>query len=126
MRRAAGVILVVENNEDLREVLRELLEDAGFGVRCAADGVEALALLRSTAIALVLLDMHMPTMDGFEFRARQLAEPALAQIPVVVLTGDRHVALEGVEMMLKPFETEQLLQRVRSNVNREAAGASSG
>ncbi len=114
MRRAAGVILVVENNEDLREVLRELLEDAGFGVRCAADGVEALALLRSTAIALVLLDMHMPTMDGFEFRARQLAEPALAQIPVVVLTGDRHVAPGGVEMVLKPFEPEPLPQRVRT------------
>ena len=114
-RLATGRVLVVENDDAMREALRDLLEDAGYGVVCARDGVEALAALRREAICFVLLDLHLPTMDGFELRRRQLEDPALASVPVAVLTSDAHGTLgDTVPVIWKPFAAEDLLKVVRA------------
>ena len=81
-------ILVVEDEPDLRDALTWVLRQEGYAVSAAANGREALDWLRgSSSPWLILLDLRMPLMDGFEFRVRQLQEPNLAAIPVVVLSA---------------------------------------
>ena len=110
-----GTILIVEDDFDLRDSLQDMLEDEGYHVATAADGAEALAYLRSRpAPGLVLLDWMMPTCDGRQFRTEQLADPALAHIPVVLLTADARVrdqmpSLGLSEFLGKPFRLEALL-----------------
>ena len=112
-------ILVVEDDKDVRESLRELLEDEGFAVLCAEHGMAALEALR-TADALpklILLDLTMPVMDGYRFRAAQLADPAIALVPVIVMTADsdledkrRRIGCEHV--LRKPMKANELLATV--------------
>jgi CheY-like chemotaxis protein len=93
--RAAPEILIVEDEPDLREGLAMLFADEGYRVSTAGDGAAALARLRQgPRPSLVLLDLMMPVMDGWQFRAHQLADPALARIPVIVLSG---VVLDDTE-----------------------------
>jgi CheY-like chemotaxis protein len=80
-------ILIVDDDSDTREGLSLAMEAAGYSVRTARDGVEALKVLRQCRPDLILLDLVMPTMDGWTFRMQQLRDPALADIPVVVLAG---------------------------------------
>src|SRR4051812_4876455 len=80
-------VLVVEDDYSTREGLACLLGEE-FNVRCAAHGEEALQYLRGNpAPDLILLDLMMPVLSGWEFRRQQLQEPALSNIPVVVLTA---------------------------------------
>lgn len=109
------MVLIVEDDEDIRQGLQELLEDEGYFVCCASDGAAALAILRRSAVSLVLLDLHIPEMDGWEFRRHQLAEPPLAKIPVVGLTADAFAQLEGTVTVRKPFDFDELLRVVRQN-----------
>jgi CheY-like chemotaxis protein len=109
-----GAVMVVEDDFAIRETLRELIEDEGYQVLWASNGQEALAVLGHTSPRLILLDLMMPVMDGCEFRVAQCRDPALAGIPVVVISADH--ALEqkavglGVEGWLaKPFELDALL-----------------
>src|SRR5919206_1695644 len=83
-----GEVLVVEDDFAIRETLRELLEDEGYRVAWAANGKEALARLHERAPRVILLDLMMPVMDGWEFRVAQQRDPALASIPVVVISAD--------------------------------------
>ncbi|HKA35558.1 MAG TPA: response regulator [Thermoanaerobaculia bacterium] len=116
------LILVVEDDNDLRETLLDVLDRAGFEVVIAANGEEALATLESgRPTALVLLDLHMPVMDGLEFRRRQLESIGLSDVPVLVITGDRQGQSEarrlGFERFLsKPFGEEDLLKSVTESV----------
>jgi CheY-like chemotaxis protein len=81
-------ILLVEDEPDLRADLAYLLKDEGYRVRTAAHGAEALELLEGGARpAVILLDLMMPVMDGWETRARLRTTPALSNIPVVILSG---------------------------------------
>ena len=115
---------MVEDDEALRVSLRDVLEDAGYGVTCVRDGVDALAVMRREPVCFVLLDMHLPTMDGAEFRRRQLADPALADVPIAVLTSDAHANLgDDVPVLWKPFDLDDLLRLVRACC---AAGGVSG
>lgn len=84
-------VLVVDDDEMIRESLIEALGDHGYAARGASDGREALDLLRAPepAPCLIILDLMMPVMDGREFREAQLADPALSQIPVVVVSANR-------------------------------------
>jgi CheY-like chemotaxis protein len=113
-------ILVVEDETDIRSEIAELLRDAGFDVTEAADGKEALEKLRAgDPPCLILLDLMLPGVDGWTFRAEQLKDPSLAAIPVVVLSGVRDVAAETRDLKVsaflkKPFEAEQLLTVVQS------------
>jgi CheY-like chemotaxis protein len=116
--RRLKTILVVEDDIDIREMTGELLRDAGYFVESAADGVEALERLRSTgAISLVVLDLNMPRMNGFEFRERQLGDPTLAGIPVIAMTAYGQLAeqtarLGPVPCLHKPFERTELITMI--------------
>src|SRR4051812_11197383 len=81
-------LLLVEDDKAIRESLGEALRDHGFDVATAANGCEALGLLRSTPRpAAILLDLMMPVMDGWDFRQEQLADSVLRDVPVVVVTA---------------------------------------
>ena len=108
-------ILIVEDDEPVREALVALLEGAGYRVVEAADGAEALQRLRGTdPVGLILLDLMMPVMNGWEFRDHQRRDPALAAIPVVIVTADHAAAAKAAAVgaagcLLKPFEVPELL-----------------
>jgi CheY-like chemotaxis protein len=112
-------ILVVEDDLDIQSAVADLLEEEGFAVSCASNGAEALRLLDSAdAPALIVLDLMMPVMDGWEFRSAQQRDPRLAGIPVLVVSashgGDRSpVAGMGVDGFLaKPFDVDALMSTV--------------
>lgn len=114
-----GYILVVDDDEAIREALAEVLEDEGYQVRSAANGREALRLLRSAAAApaVILLDLMMPVMSGWDFREAQRQDAALASIPVVVLSADRDVAAKAASVQAqgylpKPVSLDTLLDTV--------------
>jgi CheY-like chemotaxis protein len=118
VRAAARSILVVEDDPDIRYALCEILRDEGYEVRWAVHGRDALMQLRGGARPeLILLDVMMPVMSGFDFRAAQLEDPELASIPVVVMTADvRHddatAALKAAAGFGKPFDLDALLAAV--------------
>jgi len=112
-------ILIVEDDPDVRASLVEVLEDEGYRVATAGDGVEALHYLRGAPALprLILLDMMMPHMDGFQFRAAQSSDSVLSQIPVAVVTADdqagRRATALGVNGYLrKPVQLTDLLALV--------------
>ncbi len=111
-------ILVVEDDPAQRDAVCSLLEMEGFDWAAAGNGREALDLLqRETAPDLVLLDLSMPVMSGWEFRVAQLADDDLSGIPVIFLSAERpseHESTLGAEGFLrKPIDCEVLLETVR-------------
>src|SRR5262245_22499124 len=87
-----GCILIVDDDSDLRETIREVLDDEGYETAAAGNGAEALAWLREAPLpALILLDLMMPLMDGWRFREEQLKDDRIAAIPVIVMTAGRKV-----------------------------------
>lgn len=111
-----SVILVVDDDSDLRETVRDVLESHGHTTRAACNGQEALDLLRrEPTIDLVLLDLMMPLMDGWQFRQSQLADATLARIPVIVMTAAANVArapISADQILPKPVTTKSLLAAV--------------
>ena len=91
-------VLIVDDDEAVRRLLELLLKTAGYDTVTATNGVEGLEQMRRQLPCLVLLDIKMPEMDGFEFRRQQLADPHLAHVPVVCLTG--HYEPEQVALQL--------------------------
>jgi len=115
-----GTILLVEDDFNLRTGLAQILEQSGYTVVCAANGLDALHLMTSGTFRpmLVILDLMLPHMDGLEFRAMQRAIPAIANVPVVVVTGHRDLAgamqqLKVEHMLNKPIDISRLLETVR-------------
>ena len=111
-------ILVVDDNIDLRDTLGDLLTLAGYRVVCASNGREALACLRSGPLPrLILLDLKMPVMNGWEFRTLQLQDPALAGVPVLVLSGgadirDEVAGLQADAYIPKPANIDLLMAAI--------------
>ncbi len=107
-------ILVVDDEEDIRSSVAELLSGVGYRVETASDGADALRRMRARRPDLVLLDLMMPGMDGLELLQRQAKEPALATVPVVVATASAsHRQLPAVSAILyKPFGVEALRETV--------------
>ncbi len=111
-------ILVVEDDPLTREAMASILGSAGHKVRGAAEGEEALAVLRQGPLPdLIVLDLLMPGMDGWHFRREQLREPALAALPVIVCSGtgdaDLHAAALGAAAFLdKPIDPDRLLETI--------------
>jgi CheY-like chemotaxis protein len=110
-------ILLVDDDRDIRETMQELLEQEGYKVETARNGMEALALVRRAHPALILLDLFMPVMDGLEFRRLQREDPQLHGIPVVVVSAaagmEARVSELGVAGFLeKPLRIEQLFEIV--------------
>lgn len=109
-------ILVVEDDADIRDAVASLLEGEGFLVVQVGNGREALEYLRThEAPALILLDLMMPVMDGWTFRAIQMADPKLARIPILVCSAGGHgpLPVERERFLRKPFELSRLLSAVR-------------
>jgi two-component system, chemotaxis family, chemotaxis protein CheY len=112
-------LLVIEDDDDLREAIAMTLATSGSEVAAFGDAREALRELQSGLRPfLILLDLMMPNMSGWEFREAQEADPAIAPIPVVVITaahtlGNGRDSLTGIEVLRKPFSLEALLEVVR-------------
>ncbi|HLY37048.1 MAG TPA: response regulator, partial [Candidatus Binatia bacterium] len=86
--RGRGAVLVVDDDPATRDALVVLLRHEGYPAESVNDGQQALARLRDRKPpSLVLLDLMLPVMDGFEFRVQQLQDPALARIPVIVVSA---------------------------------------
>ena len=118
MKKAHGkTILMVEDDEDIREILAQSLVERHFKVKTAANGLEALQYLKNSAElpGLIFLDIMMPIMDGYEFRDEQRKDFRLSSIPTVILSADTDVALKtartGVrEYLKKPVNFDRLFQ----------------
>lgn len=113
-------LLVVEDDDDIRETYAEVLRDEGFDVSEAENGEHALTLLRNgLRPALILLDQTMPIMNGRAFREAQLGDPALAHIPVLLMTAanavdDLVADLRPQAVVRKPIGFDPLLAAVRA------------
>jgi CheY-like chemotaxis protein len=117
---ARKFVLVVDDDPDIRESLETVLGIHGHPVATAADGSEAIELLRREPgpPCLILLDLMMPGMNGFEFRAELEADPTYAKIPVIIITGagvlvDEKAGALRAEVLRKPFDLKALLSTVK-------------
>ncbi|HXE51953.1 MAG TPA: response regulator [Tepidisphaeraceae bacterium] len=125
-------ILVVEDNDESRDALTRRLERRGFDVLHAADGRAGVDLARSEKPDLILMDLNMPEVDGWDATRRIKAEPQLKEVPVIALTahamiGDRERALEAgcTDYHAKPIEFPKLLAQIESVLqNRTSQGVS--
>jgi CheY-like chemotaxis protein len=112
-------ILVVEDDEDIREALKELLSDEGLETLLAANGQEAIDYLRG-AIQLpdvILLDMMMPVKNGQQFRSEQMADERLRQIPVIVMTAKQEMdtsKMDAAGVIKKPITIPSLLTLIKN------------
>ncbi len=114
-------ILMVEDTEDNRQIMRDLLGSVGYELLEAVDGAEGVAVATREMPDLILMDMQMPVMDGYEAASRIKSNPALRHIPIIAVTS---YALAGDEAktkaagcdayVAKPFSPRQLLAMVRS------------
>jgi CheY-like chemotaxis protein len=113
---AHGPVMIIEDDDDIRETLTALLADEGYRVLAHGNGAQALEALKHGARpGLILLDLMMPVMDGRQFRQAQLADPALAAIPVVLVTaaGLERVRREDYdEVLRKPVKLDRVLATV--------------
>ena len=118
-------VLVADDDPDLRDILRSVLEPAGFAVTEAQDGAQALEAVRATPPDVVILDYMMPRMTGPEVCAALKQDTVLCHIPVVMLTGKSEVQdkVAGIDAgaddyVVKPFDPQELLARVRMVLRR--------
>ncbi len=112
------MVLVVDDESDIRQAVAEVLADEGYQVVAACDGVEALAKARAYHPEVVLLDLMMPRMDGWEFRRAQKHDPEVSRIPVVVLSALGPDSLEAEGYVGKPFDVDELVSAVRRYASR--------
>jgi CheY-like chemotaxis protein len=113
-------VLVVEDDDDLREVVTQTLRRAGMQALGACDGIDALEQLQHAEPALILLDLMMPRMSGWEFRTRQLADPRFARVPVVVMTATAtldEAAIQADDILRKPLSLPSLIATVKRYVS---------
>lgn len=122
----APIILIVEDDRDIRDVLAEILAEEGYQVLAAEDGAEGLRrLAEGPTPDLILLDLMMPRMDGYQFREEQRKNPEWSPIPLVLLTAgvetsDKITALGALDVVRKPVKIDFLLDLI-DGVVRHAA-----
>lgn len=114
------LILVVEDQEDNRRILRDLLESADYELREAGNGEEALAAMAKERPDLILMDIQLPIMDGYEATRRIKADPSSSKIPIIAVTsyalsGDEEKARAAGcdDFVPKPYSPRQLLAKIR-------------
>lgn len=120
-------ILLVEDNELNRDMLTRRLTKRGYAVSIAVDGIEGIAMTRSTLPDLVIMDMNLPLMDGWTATAEIKADPVTRHIPVIGLSahamaGDRERAMESGcdDYDTKPIELDRLLGKIEAMLGRTA------
>jgi len=114
MTERRHTVLVVEDDDDVRDLVGEVLTDAGYGVLLARHGREGLDHLAKSHVDVVLLDLFMPVMNGWDFFAALRADSAKRRIPVVVISSAADQAPGGAERVLpKPIAPRALLAVVR-------------
>jgi two-component system phosphate regulon response regulator PhoB len=125
-KNAMPKILIVEDDPDIRELLRFNLEKAGYNLYLAEDGEKALALTRKHAPDLILLDLMLPGVDGLEVCRTLKRDPDTEPVPIIMITAkgeelDRVVGLElgADDYIVKPFSLREILLRVRKLLDRE-------
>lgn len=111
---SSAPILIVDDDLDIRELLAEALEDLGFAAVTAANGLEAAKLIRSmeTPPSIILLDLMMPVMDGYEFLQERSRDPLLAAVPVAIITAGHGVdpdRLGKTTIIPKPIDVPLLV-----------------
>ena len=117
----AANILIVDDDPSIRELLQLHLSGAGYEVRVSADAIDAGYMVLSSAPDLIICDVNMPHMDGFEFIAALRADKSLPEIPVIFLTSfdegdDRGKGLGAVGYVTKPVRADWLLSLVAQHV----------
>jgi two-component system cell cycle response regulator DivK len=120
-------ILVIEDQEDLRGVLRDLFTRSGYIVIEAADGLAGVASAKSNRPDVIIMDIQMPVMDGYEAARRIKSDPSLTQIPVVAVSsfamkGDEEKARAAGcdQYVTKPYSPMQLLRMIRGYLGDKA------
>jgi two-component system chemotaxis response regulator CheY len=116
-------ILIVEDDDDIRDFVTSILKDAGYAVMAAENGAAALARIEQAPPRAILLDMKMPVMDGWEFARRYHQRPKATQAPIIVMTAahdavQRAAQVEAVDVLGKPFDLDELLDTVARAVER--------
>lgn len=111
------LILIVEDDADNRDTLAQLLLIKGYRVKCVSNGRQALDFLdRGTRPCIILLDLLMPDMNGWQFRDLLVVDPSLASIPIVVITGVQKAALvDAVGHFTKPLPIDALMDVVKEH-----------
>jgi CheY-like chemotaxis protein len=121
-------VLIVEDDEDLREMMAQLLTIEGFQAATVANGKEALDYLHERdKPEVILLDLMMPVMDGWEFRRKQQADPSVADVPVIVLSAidpARAAKVDAEAFLKKPLDFDRLLDLVRGYCDDPRGGQS--
>jgi len=124
-------ILVVDDEKDLLNLMKRLLTRGGFEVITASDGKEGLEKVHSEAPDLMILDINMPVMDGWEVCRKIRRDPLYKHLPIIMLTVRRTKAdelkgfdLGGDEYVTKPFSPTELLARVKTVLRRSSGGGS--
>jgi len=117
---SSDIVFLIEDDQDIRSSIVEILSDEGFQTEWASNGEEALAKLRKVPIKpkLILLDLKLPIKNGYQFRIEQRLDPELAEIPVVVISADgplkeKMQQFGADELLNKPIEIEDLLEVVQ-------------
>jgi CheY-like chemotaxis protein len=113
----AGTVLVIEDDASLRQTIQEVLEIEGYRVVTAADGEEALAQLDRAAPSVILLDLMMPRMNGYQFAEALASRPRYATTPIVLLTADGRAPEKASDVnatgwLNKPFSIDDLVRAV--------------
>ncbi len=126
-----ATILIVEDNEASRDALARRLERRGYRVLLAGDGEEAVSLVRDAAPNLVLMDLGLPVVDGWEATRMLKADASTSHIPIIVLSAhamtddrDKALAVGGDDFDTKPIRFPQLLQKIETLLARPSAKAS--
>jgi CheY-like chemotaxis protein len=115
-QEAKSVILVVDDDVDYCETLSVLLSREGYSVECRENGREALDYLSRSIPSLIILDLMMPMMGGWEFLRQRRLDPRLSSVPVLVTTGSGLVDnIDGASVLSKPVDFGVLLGAVRQN-----------
>jgi CheY-like chemotaxis protein len=111
-RVVSARVLVIEDDRDMRDALVEVLRLEGFEVESAGNGADGLAHARAHHPDVILLDLMMPIMSGWEFRAEQRKDPRIGEIPVIVMSA-YHSDLDVAESIPKPFHLDDMIAAIR-------------
>jgi two-component system response regulator MprA len=124
-----GPVMLIEDDPDIRAMISQLLELEGYRVVISPNGIEALTQLRGgLRPSVILLDLMMPVMNGWQFRAEQAKDDQLARIPVVIISGDgrvteRNPQVDADGFLRKPIDLDVLLSTVARFAGAPAAAS---